>query len=37
VILGEMQRRLDLPLEIARGGLREGAAVALLAEQEAAA
>jgi exopolyphosphatase/guanosine-5'-triphosphate,3'-diphosphate pyrophosphatase len=37
LILGEMQRRLDLPLEIARGGLREGAAVALLAEQEAAA
>jgi exopolyphosphatase/guanosine-5'-triphosphate,3'-diphosphate pyrophosphatase len=37
LILAEAQRRLDVPLEIARGGLREGAALALLAEQEAAA
>lgn len=37
LILGEAQRRLGLPLEVARGGLREGAALALLAERAAAA
>ena len=36
LILAEVQRRIDLPLEIARGGLREGAASALLDEQIAA-
>jgi exopolyphosphatase/guanosine-5'-triphosphate,3'-diphosphate pyrophosphatase len=36
LILAEAQRRLDLPLEIARGGLREGAASVLLSEQVAA-
>jgi exopolyphosphatase/guanosine-5'-triphosphate,3'-diphosphate pyrophosphatase len=36
LILAEAQQRLDLPLEIARGGLREGAASVLLAEQLAA-
>jgi exopolyphosphatase/guanosine-5'-triphosphate,3'-diphosphate pyrophosphatase len=30
LILGEIQRRLDLALEIGRGGLREGAALQLL-------
>lgn len=30
LILGEIQRRLDVPLEIGRGGLREGAALQLL-------
>jgi exopolyphosphatase / guanosine-5'-triphosphate,3'-diphosphate pyrophosphatase len=33
IILAETQRRLGLPLEIARGGLREGAALALLEER----
>lgn len=37
LILAEAQRRLGLPLEVARGGLREGAALALLAERAAAA
>jgi exopolyphosphatase / guanosine-5'-triphosphate,3'-diphosphate pyrophosphatase len=36
LILGEAQRRLGLPLEVARGGIREGAALALLAERAAA-
>lgn len=36
LILAEVQRRLGLPLEVARGGLREGAANALLAELAAA-
>jgi exopolyphosphatase/guanosine-5'-triphosphate,3'-diphosphate pyrophosphatase len=30
LILGEIQRRLNVPLEIGRGGLREGAALQLL-------
>jgi exopolyphosphatase / guanosine-5'-triphosphate,3'-diphosphate pyrophosphatase len=30
LILGEIQRRLDVPLQIGRGGLREGAALQLL-------
>lgn len=36
VILVETQRRLGMPLEVARGGLREGAAAALLATAVAA-
>lgn len=36
LILAEAQRRLVQPLEVARGGLREGAALALLAERVAA-
>jgi exopolyphosphatase / guanosine-5'-triphosphate,3'-diphosphate pyrophosphatase len=36
LILAEAQRRLGLPLEVARGGVREGAALALLAERAAA-
>jgi exopolyphosphatase / guanosine-5'-triphosphate,3'-diphosphate pyrophosphatase len=36
LILREAQRRLGLPLEVARGGIREGAALALLAERAAA-
>jgi exopolyphosphatase/guanosine-5'-triphosphate,3'-diphosphate pyrophosphatase len=36
VILAEAQRRLGVPLEVARGGLREGAAAALLSELAAA-
>jgi hypothetical protein len=36
VILGVVQRRLGLPLVVARGGLREGAALQLLAELRAA-
>jgi exopolyphosphatase / guanosine-5'-triphosphate,3'-diphosphate pyrophosphatase len=36
LILAEAQRRLGLPFEVARGGLREGAALALLAERAAA-
>lgn len=36
LILAEAQRRLGLPLEVARGGIREGAALALLAERAAA-
>jgi exopolyphosphatase/guanosine-5'-triphosphate,3'-diphosphate pyrophosphatase len=36
LILAEAQRRLGLPLEVARGGLREGAVLALLAERAAA-
>lgn len=36
LILAEAQRRLGLPVEVARGGLREGAALALLAERVAA-
>jgi len=36
LILAEAQRRLGVPLEIARGGLREGAAAALLAAAAAA-
>jgi len=30
LILGEIQRRLTVPLEVGRGGLREGAALMLL-------
>jgi exopolyphosphatase / guanosine-5'-triphosphate,3'-diphosphate pyrophosphatase len=36
LILAEAQRRLSLPFEVARGGVREGAALALLAERAAA-
>ena len=36
LILAEAQRRLGLPLEGARGGIREGASLALLAERAAA-
>lgn len=36
LILAETQRRLGIPLEVARGGLREGAALSLLAELAAA-
>ena len=36
LILAETQRRLGVPLEVARGGLREGAALQLLAERAAA-
>jgi exopolyphosphatase/guanosine-5'-triphosphate,3'-diphosphate pyrophosphatase len=37
LILLEIHRRLDLPLEVGRRGLREGAALALLAQAQAAA
>ena len=36
LILAAAQGRLGLPLEVARGGIREGAALALLAERAAA-
>lgn len=36
LILAEAQRRLGLPFEVARGGVREGAALALLTERAAA-
>ena len=36
LVLREIVRRLGLPLELARGGLREGIAAVLLAEAEAA-
>ena len=36
IILAEAQRRLGVPLEVARGGLREGAAAALFEELAAA-
>jgi hypothetical protein len=36
VILAAVQRRLGVPLVAARGGLREGAALQLLAEARAA-
>jgi exopolyphosphatase/guanosine-5'-triphosphate,3'-diphosphate pyrophosphatase len=36
VILAEIQRRLGLSFEVARGGLREGVALSLLAEAAAA-
>jgi exopolyphosphatase / guanosine-5'-triphosphate,3'-diphosphate pyrophosphatase len=36
LILAETQRRLGLPLQVARGGLREGAAIALLSQLAAA-
>jgi exopolyphosphatase/guanosine-5'-triphosphate,3'-diphosphate pyrophosphatase len=36
LILAEMQRRLVVPLEVADAGLREGAALAMLAESRAA-
>jgi exopolyphosphatase / guanosine-5'-triphosphate,3'-diphosphate pyrophosphatase len=36
-ILSEVQRRLGVPLRVVRGGVREGAAVRLLAQLEAAA
>jgi exopolyphosphatase/guanosine-5'-triphosphate,3'-diphosphate pyrophosphatase len=36
IILAETQRRLGVPLEVARGGLREGAAAALLEQLVAA-
>jgi exopolyphosphatase / guanosine-5'-triphosphate,3'-diphosphate pyrophosphatase len=35
IILSEVQRRLEVPLEVARGGIREGAASALLAAHAA--
>lgn len=37
LIFIEVQRRLGVPLQVGRGGLREGAALALLADAEAAA
>jgi exopolyphosphatase/guanosine-5'-triphosphate,3'-diphosphate pyrophosphatase len=37
VVLAEIQRRLGVPFEVARGGLREGAALALLAGRAEAA
>jgi exopolyphosphatase/pppGpp-phosphohydrolase len=37
VILSFVQRRLGVPLQVARFGLREGVALSLLAEEEAAA
>lgn len=37
VILAEVQRRLGVPLEVGRGGLREGAAARLVALAESAA
>jgi exopolyphosphatase/guanosine-5'-triphosphate,3'-diphosphate pyrophosphatase len=36
LILAEVQRRLDVPFEVARGGLREGAALALARVAQAA-
>ena len=36
LILAEAQRRLDVPFEVARGGLREGAALALARVAQAA-
>ena len=36
VVLAEAQRRLCIPLQVARGGVREGAALGLLAEAAAA-
>jgi exopolyphosphatase / guanosine-5'-triphosphate,3'-diphosphate pyrophosphatase len=36
VILSEIQKRLDVPLLVARGGVREGAALLLAAERNAA-
>ncbi len=36
MIVAEIQKRLDVPLIVARGGLREGAALMLAAEQLAA-
>jgi exopolyphosphatase/guanosine-5'-triphosphate,3'-diphosphate pyrophosphatase len=36
VVLSEAQRRLCVPLQVARGGVREGAALGLLAEAAAA-
>lgn len=36
LILAEAQKRLGVPLEVARGGLREGAAYAMLTRQAAA-
>jgi exopolyphosphatase/guanosine-5'-triphosphate,3'-diphosphate pyrophosphatase len=36
LILAETQRRLELPLDVARGGLREGVALALLSQLAAA-
>lgn len=36
LILAQAERRLGLPLEVARGGIREGAALALLSERAAA-
>jgi len=37
LILAEVQRRLDVPFEVARGGLREGAALTLARVAQAAA
>jgi exopolyphosphatase / guanosine-5'-triphosphate,3'-diphosphate pyrophosphatase len=37
LIFVEVQRRLGVPLQVGRGGLREGAALALLSEVDAAA
>jgi exopolyphosphatase/pppGpp-phosphohydrolase len=36
LILREVARRLDAPLQVAGGGLREGAAARLFARQDAA-
>jgi hypothetical protein len=36
LILAEVQRRLEVPFEVARGGLREGAALALARVAQAA-
>jgi exopolyphosphatase / guanosine-5'-triphosphate,3'-diphosphate pyrophosphatase len=35
ILLSEAQRRLGVPLEVARGGIREGAAITLISEAEA--
>jgi exopolyphosphatase / guanosine-5'-triphosphate,3'-diphosphate pyrophosphatase len=35
LIFLEIQRRLSVPLQVGRGGLREGAALELIAEAEA--
>ncbi len=37
LILLEIHRRLTVPLQVGRGGVREGAALALLAQAAAAA
>jgi exopolyphosphatase/guanosine-5'-triphosphate,3'-diphosphate pyrophosphatase len=37
VLVAELQRLLNVPLEVVRGGVREGAALALLEQAEAAA
>ena len=37
ILVAAVQRRIGIPFEVARGGLREGAALALLAHAESAA